>query len=465
MEPQTKRAKIRLQFPEKVFYEKLLAEWKENIADKNHAYVIKKALTNLKLFPLNVHGYTELRKIRGIGEDIATRLDAAWKHACDTHFATDTPTIKQIKELSRGEAFKFLERTAATLNSGTRKRNIIPFVPKDKLTTNTKNNEVSKTTTNTNIATMSSSQFTSYSPINCQQFQMEAKFHKNNVGNFTSSNVNSVQSTAGISSLLEYVPGETTGKGRVVLITDNREGIAGVKGKRKGKGVCEHLDSLGVLCDNRTLSVGDYLWVLQWTDMQNKQHEMVLDYVIERKTWDDLKKSIREARYLEQKSRLSKSGIRNVIMIIEGGINSDRSLEQAMVSTGVDNNFFVHRTTNMQGTAKFLQHLTKRLEERYKTEAISGPSFEEFQETCKKPKPITVSDCWLRQLTVCPGMSIDRAQLIRQRFPSFPALTQFYKSNRTGNTEEDQKLLSMRIPLLPTSISKQLHTFFNQALE
>jgi hypothetical protein len=61
-----KRAKVRLQFPEKIFYEKTLIEWKENITDKNHGFVIKKALNNLKLFPLNVQGFTELRKIRGL---------------------------------------------------------------------------------------------------------------------------------------------------------------------------------------------------------------------------------------------------------------------------------------------------------------------------------------------------------------------------------------------------------------
>jgi hypothetical protein len=42
-----------------------LIDWKENISNSNHAYVIKKALENLKRFPLNVNGYAELKKIRG----------------------------------------------------------------------------------------------------------------------------------------------------------------------------------------------------------------------------------------------------------------------------------------------------------------------------------------------------------------------------------------------------------------
>jgi hypothetical protein len=60
-----KRAKIRLNFPEKMFYERILAEWKDNISDSNHASVIRRALTNLQKFPLNIQGISELRKIKG----------------------------------------------------------------------------------------------------------------------------------------------------------------------------------------------------------------------------------------------------------------------------------------------------------------------------------------------------------------------------------------------------------------
>lgn len=53
-------------------------------------------------------------------------------------------------------------------------------------------------------------------------------------------------------------------------------------------------------------------------------------------------------------------------MVVEGGQNADRSLEQAMMSTSVEDGFLVHRTQNAQGTAKFLNHLTKRLEQKWK---------------------------------------------------------------------------------------------------
>lgn len=41
--------------------------------------------------------------------------------------------------------------------------------------------------------------------------------------------------------------------------------------------------------ETRALSVGDYLWVLRKIDGT----EVVLDWVVERKTWHDLQQSIR----------------------------------------------------------------------------------------------------------------------------------------------------------------------------
>lgn len=76
-------------------------------------------------------------------------------------------------------------------------------------------------------------------------------------------------------------------------------------------------------------------------------------------------------RYAEQKLRLKKSGIRNVIVVAEGGEAPDRSLEQALASTSVSNQFFIQRTANIQGTAKFLHAVTQRLRERAVKDTVS----------------------------------------------------------------------------------------------
>lgn len=46
--------------------------------------------------------------------------------------------------------------------------------------------------------------------------------------------------------------------------------------------------------------------------------EYVLDFIVERKTADDLAASIMDGRYDEQKFRLKSCGINNVIYLVEG---------------------------------------------------------------------------------------------------------------------------------------------------
>ena len=46
--------------------------------------------------------------------------------------------------------------------------------------------------------------------------------------------------------------------------------------------------------------------------------DYVLDFIVERKTADDLAASIVDGRYEEQKVRLKNCGINNVIYLIEG---------------------------------------------------------------------------------------------------------------------------------------------------
>jgi ERCC4-type nuclease len=110
-----------------------------------------------------------------------------------------------------------------------------------------------------------------------------------------SSSLDSINQTNGQKQMkmLVYTPGETIGDAHLLLIADNRESIGanGKKQRKCGKGVVEHLQTFGVQCQSRILSVGDYLWLLQWVDWEGKQQELVLDYIVERKTWDDLKVS------------------------------------------------------------------------------------------------------------------------------------------------------------------------------
>lgn len=52
----------------------------------------------------------------------------------------------------------------------------------------------------------------------------------------------------------------------------------------------------------RRLSVGDFLWICR--DESNKDNELVLPYIVERKRMDDLASSIKDGRFHEQKVSL-----------------------------------------------------------------------------------------------------------------------------------------------------------------
>ena len=80
------------------------------------------------------------------------------------------------------------------------------------------------------------------------------------------------------------------------------------------------------------MPLGDFLWVLRvYNDQQAEQSkkvskknkqvsfvDYVLDFIVERKTADDLAASIMDGRYDEQKFRLKSCGINNVIYLVEG---------------------------------------------------------------------------------------------------------------------------------------------------
>jgi len=66
------------------------------------------------------------------------------------------------------------------------------------------------------------------------------------------------------------------------------------------------------------LSVGDIQWVAEHKPTGKLY---VLDYIIERKTISDLYESVQDARYRDQRARLLKSRIKNVMYMIEGDLN------------------------------------------------------------------------------------------------------------------------------------------------
>jgi len=445
------RVKVRLEFPEKLFHEKVLLEWKKSINDANHVAVIKRAYDNLRLYPLNVGGYHELRKIRGIGEDIATRLDAAWKFACANHFTANSAAasdlLQEVRALRPGDALHFL--TSAHASKGRRQGG--PGGSAD-----VEMQELAQEALNLSMLEQPWREE--------DQSMLDDSYCEESDENLPPSQITTQSNAAVLTRPMPSIQPEmltsdpsSIDRCRMVLVVDAREHSGAGRTKRnpsKGKPITEHLQKLEVEYELRALSVGDYLWVLKLGDGRG---EMVLDYIVERKTWNDLKSSIRGTRYIEQKRRLHESGIRNVILVAEGAPTKDHSLEQALVTTSIDQRFLIHRTANLGATAKFLKTVGDRLVKRCKVERICGPPFALLQDEGRKTKTITVSSCWMRQLTVCPGMSAEKAQLVCSRFPTFRSLVELYRHS----VGDGPLLLHERIPQIPSSLSAQIYQFFS----
>ena len=101
----------------------------------------------------------------------------------------------------------------------------------------------------------------------------------------------------------------------IMLIVDAMEvtgGSAGGKKSRKNM-TTEELTALGVPYETKKLSVGAFIWIAR----DSYGQELVMPYIVERKRMDDLRSSIMDGRYKEQKQRICQSGIPNKIYLVE----------------------------------------------------------------------------------------------------------------------------------------------------
>ncbi|CAD5209828.1 unnamed protein product [Bursaphelenchus xylophilus] len=451
-----KAVKVNLIYPENYFYEKVLNDWKNNASDANGRFVVSKALENLRKYPLRINGYSDLKTIKGVGEDFATRLDSALKFYKELS-KSDSLSLKEIRAIKNGDALQFL--CESTVSRG---KKTIPFLSVE---------------ARTNVRLMAKFTGVGYE-LKTKSSEQKPKPCCSNVGTgivqgsidteSTISFLAPTSSTLRIStprkdifsdivneeqSLLEFHPNHGS-NAQVLLVVDNREN----RNDGRSKGLCDHLQRKNVQYDLRPLSVGDFLWTLSVGS--GHENEMVLDFIVERKTWDDLKTSIRQSRYHEQKQRLKQSGVKNIILLVEGpNSRVDPSLEQAIVSTCIQDGFMVQRVQNLAETAHFLRDLTNYLTKRINSESVSGQSFSTFQDESKKTKEVTVSDCFLKQLTVCPRVSTNKAKEIVARFPSLRALRSLYSRGFSQVSHEDK--LQNAMPTIPASVSRQVSLFFS----
>ncbi|KDP40494.1 hypothetical protein JCGZ_24493 [Jatropha curcas] len=233
----------------------------------------------------------------------------------------------------------------------------------------------------------------------------------------------------------------------VILILDDREQFA-VRGSKYSKlieNICkEHKIKIVV----RRLPVGDGIWIARHKYLGS---EYVLDFIVERKKVDDLRSSIRDHRYKDQKLRLLRCGLKKLIYLVEGDPNSSEaaeSIKTACFTTEILEGFDVQRTSCLRDTLKKYGYLTQSITQYYQSEPPENesknagvcPPFNEFIQRCQDLEKMTVSDVFAIQLMQVPQVTEEIAIAVLDLYPTLISLAGAY-SLLDGDIRAQEEML------------------------
>lgn len=219
----------------------------------------------------------------------------------------------------------------------------------------------------------------------------------------------------------------------VILILDDREKFT-MQGSKSRKIVENISKEFNIEIELRRLPVGDAIWVARHKRFSS---EYVLDLIVERKRVDDLRSSIRDNRYRDQKVRLLRCGLKKMIYVVEGDVNfseAAESLKTACFTTEILEGFDVQRTTGLGDTLRKYGFLTQAIIEYYSLLNVKDkhdnpnvcPPFSEFVKRCEELEKITVSDVFAIQLMQVPQVTEEVAMAVLDIYPTVLSLVRAY---------------------------------------
>ncbi|MED6185851.1 Crossover junction endonuclease mus81 [Stylosanthes scabra] len=219
----------------------------------------------------------------------------------------------------------------------------------------------------------------------------------------------------------------------VILILDDREQFA-TQGSRSRKIIEEIRSQFKIQIEVRRLPVGDGIWIARHKTLKT---EYVLDFIVERKKIDDLRSSIRDNRYRDQKLRLLRCGLKKLIYLVEGDPNASEASEcikTACFTTEILEGFDVQRTSGLGDTLRKYAYLTQAISQCYKSRVFEGhvvgftpcPPFGEFIKQCQDSGKMTVSDVFAIQLMQVPQVTEEVAMAVLDLYPTLLSLAHAY---------------------------------------
>lgn len=230
----------------------------------------------------------------------------------------------------------------------------------------------------------------------------------------------------------------------VVLLIDERERYfdTGASGHRLDL----HLSKIreqGYKVEVRTLPIGDALWIAR--RKSHPKEEYVLDYIIERKSLEDLISSVKESgRYYSQKYRLQHCGLRNMYYLVEGEVEAlSSSSDYKLVCTvcaksSALDDFNVLRTRSVAETLRLYTRMTASITAFYDARSRVPEENQEvclsmavFESQCKQfdKNSIKLQDIWAIMLNEVPGLGPQASVSIAQAYPTPMSLRKALKRN------------------------------------
>lgn len=239
------------------------------------------------------------------------------------------------------------------------------------------------------------------------------------------------------------------GEYEIVLVLDSRE----IQMKQNRTYFQDSLAAKGVPCITRSMDLGDVIWIARPIGSTNQAEELFLDYILERKRLDDLVSSIKDGRFIEQKTRLKRSGANKVIYVVENYNREEaerfgaQAVQTAMSCTQIIDGIFLKRTNTIDETVDYLVSATKLVKRMYQERtlhAIPGHlitrqnyldlkqaynkkadekeaylvSYPLFGQLNSKNGSTSVHEVYLRMLMTIRGVNAERALSLMKIYPT-----------------------------------------------
>ena len=279
----------------------------------------------------------------------------------------------------------------------------------------------------------------------------------------------------------------------VELVLDTRE----VRTSKDRDYISNELIKKGVEPEVRALELGDAMWVAKFKDPNflsrygEESDEIMLDWIVERKRLDDLVGSIKDGRFHEQKFRLRRSGIKNVIYLIEefnmtydsssaSALKYQEMVASAIASTQVVNGYFVKKTKNLDDSIRYLARMTSLLRNMYESPSSTpntslslipsrqlsssqaylntidnlrsqnqsttyGVTFSTFSASTSKSDVLALRDVFLKMLMCTRGVTGDKALEIQRRWQTPRSLVEAFEAL---DSKDREALVSERMKTL-----------------